>query len=928
MGCASSAPRENSSPAPQPRSNALSGPQQHPHGIIQGAPSSNSNSTSPFVNPTILGNSGGATHSANSTSISGNRAGVEAISGSKRHVLAALGVDLGLEGAPESGELVINQYTLTKILGQGSQAQVRLAVDAENNQWAVKIIRKRLTLRRGRARSSGPVANAAAPIAREIAIMKKLQHPNIVQLHEILDLPQHNRIFLVMQYVNGGPLMGDQLEGNKPLEEARARDLFGQLIKGLEYLHFHGIVHRDIKPSNLLVTQTGLLKINDFGVSAICEPVELEDEMSDSSNDSDDDNSDGGSMSDGYVVQVLPNEDVSLALGLENYNAGISLLNRAPDTDLDRSSSYNPPSGNSKTISGLAPANTAQVHGENVSTSFPEPPPPPKLNHTVGNHRASIDRNIGNDEVDQAALDFEGEDLHLDVELPKLTLATQNLESPSLPFHLHDEILDDEEENGAERFESDDEGDELSRHNRRSGMNGDAKVRAGESSRVLALLSQTKTPRMGAVPFITPRAAAAAEKLNPDSEEARRLKGILYPPTPNGMNKVQHDDNMNSPPIGTYAFFPPEACNFDNFNDVQYKGKLADLWAAGITLYMLLFGRVPFLADTREEIFYMIRTMPLTYPEEHVDRVSSEALQLLERMLAKRSYERLDIPGIKTSEWIRQGAKLAQLSQAYRDFIVPTQDEVDAAVTEVDLSVGITPLVRSKSWTTPSPFGKAAGNASNVVHTRLASGGTVASGDVRSLAASLSTDDPAKIFGDTGEFTAQPPPPLESQRLWRNETGGSTSVASDGGDMVVPLPNFNLRLDTTSPAVSMSRERPDMRPLSLPTRQLRPEPLQQMMERRVDAVTAAKQQAAAAAGTPNNCSPLTAKKDTPLGSRSAVAGGGISSPLTAPAAVQIPQIGNASESSALPSSKPASTQQTNDSNDSQSGAKSRSIDQE
>eukprot|EP00510_Aplanochytrium_minuta_P005189 CAMPEP_0184024882 /NCGR_PEP_ID=MMETSP0954-20121128/12412_1 /TAXON_ID=627963 /ORGANISM="Aplanochytrium sp, Strain PBS07" /LENGTH=150 /DNA_ID=CAMNT_0026308425 /DNA_START=11 /DNA_END=460 /DNA_ORIENTATION=- len=117
--------------------------------------------------------------------------------------------------------------------------------------------------------------------------MKKLKHPNLVQLHEILDDPNERQLYIVMQYIDGGPVMDDKLEGMNRFPEPRARDLFRQLVKGLEYLHFHGIVHRDIKPSNLLVTKTGLLKITDFGVSHICKPIENVDESDSESEYSD-----------------------------------------------------------------------------------------------------------------------------------------------------------------------------------------------------------------------------------------------------------------------------------------------------------------------------------------------------------------------------------------------------------------------------------------------------------------------------------------------------------------------------------------------------------------------------------------------------------------------------------------------------------------
>jgi len=451
-------------------------------------------------------------------------------------------------------EITINQYTLKSVLGEGAQAQVRKAFDAEGNCWAIKMIRKRIGLKRGRALGTHLLP---ADVAREIAIMKRLSHPNIVQLHEILDSPQHNRLFLVMQYVNGGTL--DEL--GTVYEEAKARDLFGQLIKGLEYLHFHGIIHRDIKPSNLLVTKTGLLKISDFGVSAICDPVALEDL---SSSDEDDDLED-------------IEEDVL------KYDENVE------DVDLE-----------------------VNVQIENEDSFVP---------------------------------------------LPELTLGL-TLDTIHLDEFVHEPNLSPY-----------------------STISDDVYVEE----------NVFKSPKAGfRMPFITPRAANAIAELDPDSEEYKRIKGKLYPPTPAA--RVQHNDTM-SVALGTYSFFPPEACDFDNVNNVLYKGKLADIWAAVITLYIMLFGKAPFLADNRDSLFFAIQNQSLHFP----DRISKHGVYLLRRILAKNVVDRFDIPQIKSSPWMRE-AKLEDLSELDQEFIALTQREMDSALTGVDLSVGIIPLPRSKSW--------------------------------------------------------------------------------------------------------------------------------------------------------------------------------------------------------------------------------------
>jgi serine/threonine protein kinase len=108
-------------------------------------------------------------------------------------------------------------------------------------------------------------------IENEIAIMKKMCHPNIVQLFEIIDDPNSNKLYLVMQYVAGGTILDKIKEyGKIPID--LSWKYFRGLIAGLEYCHVAAnIVHRDIKPENLLIDAQDNLYVSDFGVSFIVE---------------------------------------------------------------------------------------------------------------------------------------------------------------------------------------------------------------------------------------------------------------------------------------------------------------------------------------------------------------------------------------------------------------------------------------------------------------------------------------------------------------------------------------------------------------------------------------------------------------------------------------------------------------------------------
>lgn len=102
--------------------------------------------------------------------------------------------------------------------------------------------------------------------------MKKLNHPNLVSLIEVLDDPEEDSLYMVLEMCKKGVVMKVGLdETAKPYSEEECRCWFRDLILGIEYLHAQGVVHRDIKPDNLLLTEDDVLKIVDFGVSEMFE---------------------------------------------------------------------------------------------------------------------------------------------------------------------------------------------------------------------------------------------------------------------------------------------------------------------------------------------------------------------------------------------------------------------------------------------------------------------------------------------------------------------------------------------------------------------------------------------------------------------------------------------------------------------------------
>ncbi|KAJ2742548.1 hypothetical protein GGI20_004411 [Coemansia sp. BCRC 34301] len=197
---------------------------------------------------------------------------------------------------PHTGRKMINQYMIIRELGRGTHGKVKLAFDTTTGDYyAIKVIDKesrdrRLRLnsasaRRGahksasgsrrrschqRASSHGFLRidiDKMERVKREIAILKKCRHPNVVRLREVIDDAHARRIYLVIEYMDGGEIAWRDASNLPVMAADEARSVFRDLVLGVEYLHYAGILHRDLKPQNLLYSKAGTVKISDFGVS-------------------------------------------------------------------------------------------------------------------------------------------------------------------------------------------------------------------------------------------------------------------------------------------------------------------------------------------------------------------------------------------------------------------------------------------------------------------------------------------------------------------------------------------------------------------------------------------------------------------------------------------------------------------------------------
>mmetsp|Transcript_5362 Transcript_5362/g.13622 ORF Transcript_5362/g.13622 Transcript_5362/m.13622 type:complete len:402 (+) Transcript_5362:304-1509(+) len=170
----------------------------------------------------------------------------------------------------------VRDFVLGDVLGEGAYGQVREGLRVKEGdpkfgqRVAVKIISKRL-LRKAR--------NGQQNLKREVNCLKKLKHQNIIQLYDVIDGEEFEKVYLVFELANYGSVQdllemmqihmkakGVEVVGSG-LKEQHIQNLFYQLVQGLMACHAKGVVHRDIKPSNLQITSDGILKIIDFGVA-------------------------------------------------------------------------------------------------------------------------------------------------------------------------------------------------------------------------------------------------------------------------------------------------------------------------------------------------------------------------------------------------------------------------------------------------------------------------------------------------------------------------------------------------------------------------------------------------------------------------------------------------------------------------------------
>ncbi|XP_064257537.1 death-associated protein kinase 2-like isoform X1 [Passer domesticus] len=166
-----------------------------------------------------------------------------------------------LAATPSPGS-VEDTYELLERLGSGHFGEVRLCRERSTGAfYAAKFVK----MRRGRG---GRPGLERARVQREVSILRQLQHPNIIQLHELFSSTAE--AVLVLELIRGGELF-DFIAEKEMLSEEEAIEFLGQILRGVEYLHARLIAHFDLKPENIMLQEKDVpkpwIKIIDFGLA-------------------------------------------------------------------------------------------------------------------------------------------------------------------------------------------------------------------------------------------------------------------------------------------------------------------------------------------------------------------------------------------------------------------------------------------------------------------------------------------------------------------------------------------------------------------------------------------------------------------------------------------------------------------------------------
>ncbi|XP_058645907.1 serine/threonine-protein kinase DCLK1a isoform X7 [Onychostoma macrolepis] len=245
-----------------PRSLTLSRRSKSPSGSVNGTPASqlstphSAKSPSPApTSPGSLKKRRGSQHSGSSLSL----ASTKVCSMDEEEGPISDAEPLEETPIPTVPSSISDRYKVGRMIGDGNFAVVHECVEHSTGRaYALKIINK------GKCRGKEHM------IQNEVAILRRVKHPNIVLLIEEMDT--YSELYLVMELVKGGDLF-DAITSTNGYTERDASGMLYNLANAIKYLHSLNIVHRDIKPENLLVYEhqdgSKSLKLGDFGLATV-----------------------------------------------------------------------------------------------------------------------------------------------------------------------------------------------------------------------------------------------------------------------------------------------------------------------------------------------------------------------------------------------------------------------------------------------------------------------------------------------------------------------------------------------------------------------------------------------------------------------------------------------------------------------------------